>query len=283
MKILLVGSGGQVGSALAHALPSVGVLRALDRTALDILDPNAIRSALRDVRPDVIVNAAAYTAVDQAERESQLAMAVNAKAPGALAREARATGALLVHFSTDYVFDGQKPTPYVETDAATPLNVYGQSKLEGEREIVASGCRHFVFRTSWVYAAAGRNFLRSILAAARTQQELRVVDDQRGSPTASGAIAAAVAAILSDPELATKPSGLYHLCAAGDTTWYGFARAILAAKGIATPLVAIQSSDYPAAARRPRNSCLDCGLARSTFGVALRDWRQELTAVLADV
>ena len=197
-----------------------------------------------------------------------------------LAREARSINALLVHFSTDYVFDGEKPAPYVETDAPNPLSVYGRSKLEGERAIAASGCRHIIFRTSWVYAPGGRNFLHAILAAAKTTPELRVVNDQRGAPTASGAIAGAVAQVLAHPG---KANGLYHLSAGGETTWHGFAQAILEAKGLKNTVVAIRSDEYPVAARRPKNSLLDNSKIRAAFGIALPDWRQSLAAVLAAI
>jgi dTDP-4-dehydrorhamnose reductase len=283
LKILLTGSTGQVGSALRPALAPLGEVRAIDRQGLDLLDPQAIRRALAALKPDIIVNAAGYTAVDRAERDEDAAFAVNARAVQELARAAKSLGALLVHFSTDYVFDGEKPTPYVETDLPNPLSVYGSSKLEGERAIAASGCRHLVFRTSWVYAPRGRNFVHAILAAARAKPELRVVDDQRGAPTSSEAIANAVVQVLSSPGLEEKPGGIYHLSAAGATTWHGFATEILKAKGLGTPVAAIRSDQYPAAARRPKNSLLDNSRVRATFGVAMPDWRQSLAAVLAAI
>jgi dTDP-4-dehydrorhamnose reductase len=283
LRILLTGSNGQVGTVLAQALAPLGELRAFDRQSLDLRDLQSIRSTLAKIKPDVIVNAAAYTAVDRAESEKDVAFEVNFRAVQAIAREAAAINALLVHFSTDYVFDGEKSTPYVETDAPNPLSAYGSSKLEGERAIAASGCRHLIFRTSWVYGPAGRNFLRAILAAAKTRPELRVVDDQRGAPTTSMAIAGAVTQVLSSSGLSGKPSGIYHLSAAGDTTWHGFAAAILAGKGLATPVVAVRSDEYPAAARRPKNSLLDNSKIGATFDVALPDWRQGLAAVLAAI
>ncbi len=274
MRILLTGRGGQVGSALAGVLAPLGKVIAFDRKGLDLL---SIGDTLAKAKPDVIVNAAAYTAVDRAEREKDLAFAVNARAVEELAREAKALDALLVHFSTDYVFDGEKHSPYVETDAPNPLSVYGHSKLAGELAIAASGCRHLIFRTSWVYAPNGRNFVHAILAAAKTKSELRVVDDQRGAPTSSGAIAGAVAQVLANPG---KANGLYHLSAAGETTWHGFAQAILEAKGLKVPLIAIRSDEYPAAARRPKNSLLDNVKIFNAFGVALDDWRNGLAAVM---
>jgi dTDP-4-dehydrorhamnose reductase len=279
LRVLLTGRAGQVGSALERALAPLGELRAFDRAGFDLSDLESIGPKVRIEKPDVIVNTAAYTAVDRAEQEQQAAFDVNARAVAALARAASAAGALLVHFSTDYVFDGEKPGPYVESDATNPLNVYGRSKLEGERAIAASGCRHLVFRTSWVYAPAGRNFLRAIVEAARTRPELRVVDDQYGAPTSNLAIASAVARILAMPGFADK-SGLYHLTAGGETTFYGFAKAILEAKGIVTPLLPIPSSAYPTAARRPKNSRLSNAKLAATFGIALPDWREGLATVL---
>ncbi|MFY9316733.1 MAG: dTDP-4-dehydrorhamnose reductase [Burkholderiales bacterium] len=279
MRILLSGRRGQVGSALEHALAPLGELHAYDRAGFDLSDLDAIGSKIRIEKPDVIVNAAAYTAVDRAEQELQAAFDVNARAVAALARAAKAADALLVHFSTDYVFDGERAAPYVESDAPNPINVYGRSKLEGERAIAASGCRHLMFRTSWVYAPAGRNFLHAILAAAMTRPELRIVDDQHGAPTSSLDIAAAVARILAMPGLADQ-GGLYHLTAGGETTWHGFAKAILDAKGITTPVLAIPGSAYPTAARRPRNSRLSNAKLAAAFGVVLPDWREGLAAVL---
>jgi dTDP-4-dehydrorhamnose reductase len=280
LRILLTGRTGQVGSALERALAPLADLVAFDRKGLDL---QFIGNAISKAKPDIIVNAAAYTAVDRAEQERQLAFAVNAAAVGELASQAKAIGALLVHFSTDYVFDGEKATPYLETDAPNPLGVYGQSKLEGERAVAASGCRHFIFRTSWVYAPVGRNFMHAILAAAKSRPELRVVDDQHGAPTSSLAIAEAVAQILADPVPSSKASGLYHLSAGGETTWHGFAKAIFKAKGIGTPLTAIRSDEYPAAAQRPKNSRLDNSKTAATFNVALADWREGLSAVLRAV
>ena len=273
MRILLTGSKGQVGSALVPALAPLGEVSAFDRQGLDLLDLKSIGSKIQREKPDIIVNAAAYTAVDRAEQEKDLAFAVNFRAVKELAREAKAVDALLVQFSTDYVFDGEKPAPYVETDAPNPLSAYGRSKLEGERAIAASGCRHFIFRTSWVYAPGGRNFVNAILAAAKTRPELRVVDDQRGAPTSAAAIAEAVARILSDASLARKPSGIYHLSAAGETTWYGFAKEILADAGLDVRLRPVTTAEYGAAAPRPANSLLDNARLHATFGIALPDWR----------
>lgn len=272
MKILLTGRDGQVGSELARALAPLGEVAATTRAELDLSDADAIRRAMRQGKPQVVVNAAAYTAVDRAEGESGPAMQVNGVAPGVLAEEAKRLGALLVHFSTDYVFDGEKAAPYIEEDLPGPLNVYGATKLEGERRIAASGCRHLILRTSWVYGANGRNFLRAMLEAARSGRPVAVVDDQRGAPTASPAIAAAAVQCLGK-----GAEGLWHLSAAGETTWHGFAEAILRA-----PVRAISSAQYGARARRPRNSLLD-NAKLHRIGVALPDWRVQLDGVLRSV
>ena len=274
MRILLTGRNGQVGSALQRSLAPLGEVAAFDRKGFDLSRPNQLAKIIGDIRPAIIVNAAAYTAVDRAEQEKDIAFEVNFQGVKELAREAGSIDALLIHFSTDYVFDGEKRSPYVETDTPNPLSVYGQSKLEGERAIAASGCRHFVFRTSWVYAPGGRNFVHAILAAAKTSPELRVVNDQRGAPTSSAAIAGAIAGILSSPVVLKKPDGIYHLSAAGETTWYEFAREIVAQKGLRTPVIPVSSAEYVTAARRPKNSLLDNSKLRATFGISLADWRQ---------
>ena len=208
---------------------------------------------------------------------------MNFQAVKELAREAKSIDALLIHFSTDYVFDGEKPAPYVETDAPNPLSVYGRSKLEGERAVAASGCRHLIFRTSWVYGSAGRNFVSAILAAAKTKPGLRVVNDQRGAPTSSLAIAAAVARILSGASLRQKPGGIYHMSAAGGTTWYEFAKEILALNGLSTPVAPVSSAQYGAPARRPKNSLLDNTKLFRAFGAALPDWRRGLREVSSKI
>jgi dTDP-4-dehydrorhamnose reductase len=239
--------------------------------------------------PDVIVNAAAYTAVDRAESEPELARAINAIAPGVLAEEAARLDAVLVHYSTDYVFDGAKPAPYVESDPPSPLSVYGRTKLEGERAIGASGCRHLTLRTSWVYGARRQNFLLTMLRLAGERRSLRIVDDQIGAPTWCREIAQATASLLARPELAARSAdGLYHLTAAGATSWFGFARAIFESPEMArlrvTPpaLEAIPASAYPVAARRPANSRLDCGrLVRA--GIRLAPWDAALGRCLREV
>jgi dTDP-4-dehydrorhamnose reductase len=277
VRILLTGPTGQVGAALLDTLPGLGEVIAAGHARLDLASPDSIRKAVRDARPEVIVNAAAYTAVDKAESERDAAFAVNATAPGVLAEEAKMSGALLVHYSTDYVFDGTKPAPYVEEDTPNPINVYGASKLEGERVIAASGCRYLILRTSWVYGPRGKNFALTMLRLARERPELRVVDDQLGAPTSSLAIARATAQLL-------RPGahGLYHLAAAGQTSWCGFARAILKRAGVATPVIAIRTEDYPTPAKRPRNSRLDCSRLRADLGVSLGSWEEQLVEVIFD-
>ena len=274
MRILLTGATGQVGWELRKTLAPLGEVKAFDRFGLDLADTPPLVATVRALQPQVIVNAAAYTAVDKAETERDMAFAVNATAPRVLAEEAKRIGALLVHYSTDYVFDGSKSTPYVEDDAPDPINVYGASKLAGERAIVGTGCRHLILRTSWVYGPRGKNFYLTILRLAKERPELRIVDDQIGAPTSSLEIARATALLLRK-----DPQGLYHLSAAGETTWCGFARALLARAGISTSVVPIRTEDYPTPARRPRNSRLDCARLRAEFGVALAPWEQGLAEV----
>ena len=279
MKILLTGKDGMVGWELARALPALGEVAAFSRAELDLANPDQIVDRVRAVKPDVIVNAAAYTAVDKAETDQQQSMLVNAAGPGFLAAEAQARGALLVHYSTDYVFDGTKTNPYVETDPTNPLSVYGRSKLAGEQAIQAVGGRHLIFRTSWVYANRGRNFLLTMLKLGREKPVLRVVDDQRGAPTWAHDIAAATVAVLKhrNPE-----SGVYHMTAGGETTWCGFAREIFRLAGIQTPVEAITTAEYPTPARRPGNSVLANGQLASAFNVRLPVWRESLERCLAE-
>jgi dTDP-4-dehydrorhamnose reductase len=279
VKILLTGKDGQVGWELARLLPAIGEVAAFSRAELDLADPDRIVERVRTVKPDVIVNAAAYTAVDKAETDSEQAMLVNAAGPGFLAAEAQARGALLVHYSTDYVFDGTKTTPYVETDPTNPLSVYGQSKLAGERAIQAVGARHLILRTSWVYAARGRNFLLTMLKLGREKPALRVVDDQRGAPTWAQDIAATTVELLKRRDPA---SGIYHLTAGGETTWCGFAREIFRLAGIATPVEPITTADYPTPARRPAYSVLSNGKLARTFGLAMPEWRASLERCLGN-
>lgn len=296
IRVLVTGARGQVGAQVTRALAGRAEVAAHDRTSLDLAKPAGIAARIREARPDVIVNAAAYTAVDRAESEEDLARAVNAVAPGVLAEEALRAGALLVHFSTDYVFDGTLARPYVETDVPRPLNAYGRTKLAGEEAIAASGAPHVILRTSWVYGAEGRNFLRTMLGLAATRDELRVVEDQRGAPTSSVQLARATLDLFTrGDERAIAPadvarlkeaSGLYHASAAGETTWFGFAQAIFAARAAAdaafrTPrLVAIPTRDYPAPARRPANSVLSNAKLDAGLGVRLGDWRAGLAEIM---
>lgn len=279
MKILLTGRNGQVGFELERALAAVGQVDARDRTSLDIFYPDMIRQAVRQAKPDVIVNAAAYTAVDQAESEPDVAMEVNGVAPGVLGEEAKRLGALLVHYSTDYVFNGSQSAAYREEDVPDPLSAYGRSKLAGEHAVIASGCRHFIFRTSWVYGPRGRNFLLTILKAAREKSELRVVDDQFGAPTSSLSIAEATAHALK----MSSAEGLYHMTATGRTTWFGFAQAILRAAAIPTPVLPIRADQYPTKATRPANSMLDNSRLKQALGISLPDWKAQLEQVMARV
>jgi dTDP-4-dehydrorhamnose reductase len=252
VKILLTGRDGQVGFELESLLASLGGVDARDRAGLDIAYPDVIRAAVRQVKPELIVNAAAYTAVDKAESDVDAAMEANGVAPGVLAEEAKRSSALLVHFSTDYVFDGSKAGAYVEEDATNPLSVYGRSKLEGERRILASGCRHLILRTSWVYAPRGRNFFLTMAKKARAGEALRVVADQRGVPSEARFLAEATVALLGK-----KAEGVFHVVPGGETTWHGFAVAIVASLGLDNPVAAVASSEYPTPARRPANSVLD--------------------------
>ena len=285
MKILLTGCAGQLGRELKRSLACLGEVIACDRSQLDLARADPLRAALRSIAPAVIINAAAYTAVDKAEAEPGLADTSNSLAPGILAEEARRLDALLIHYSTDYVFDGSKATAYTEDDAPAPLSAYGRSKLGGERAIAAAGGRHLIFRTSWVYGLHGANFMKTMLRLARERNELRVVGDQVGAPTWSRHLADATSHVLARKEI---PYGLYHLAAAGETSWHGYAEAIFGEALRAgllenIPVVnRIASADFPLPAARPANSRLDCSRFRRDFGLALPDWRTGLIDCLAD-
>lgn len=297
MKLLVFGGTGQVGWELQRSLAPLGEVVAPDREGRrgyrgDLLQLEELARTVREVKPDVIVNAAAYTAVDRAESKPELARAINADAPALLAREARDGSALLVHYSTDYVFDGSGRRPWRPDDATGPLNVYGSTKLQGEVAIRESGCSYLVFRTSWVYSRRGSNFLRTFVRLARERDTLQVVDDQVGAPTGAELIADVTAHAIRRLRQSDAAGGIYHLTAAGETSWHGYARFILDCAELAgesslrlepDALGAVSSDAYPSAARRPRNSRLDCtGLERS-FNLRLPDWRNGVRRALTEM
>ena len=295
MKILLFGKNGQVGWELQRSLAPLAEVIALSSHSRDMCgdfrDPEGIARTVRKAAPDVIVNAAAYTAVDRAESEPALARTVNASAPGVLAREARSLGALLLHYSTDYVFDGGGRSPWRETDRPGPLNVYGRTKLEGEQAIVDSGCRHLIFRTSWVYGARGSNFAKTILRLAGERESLTVIDDQFGAPTGAELLADASAhalrMALEHPEL----DGLYHICPEGETHWHDYAVYVLSYarnSGVALKtgpeaVTRVATRNFPQAAARPLNSRLDTRKVRHAFGLVLPSWQNGVARMLAEI
>jgi dTDP-4-dehydrorhamnose reductase len=299
--ILLTGKTGQLGSELNRLLPKLGEVIAPERNELDLREPEKIRQTMRNAKPQLIVNAAAYTAVDAAETDQANALAVNAEGPRLLALEAKKLGAMLVHFSTDYVFDGSKKAPYVETDPVNPLNVYGKTKFAGEQAIRISGVPHLIFRTTWVYATQGRNFLLTILRLATEREELRIVNDQVGAPTCAWDVAVAATKVLTGVcdrnhvrFVFSEASGTYHMSAAGQTTWYDFANAILDNAGatlhdldwfaaaiqgrqlIARRVVPISTQESRSPTHRPAYSVLSNSRLLKTFGVALPDWHTQL-------
>ena len=300
--ILLTGRTGQVGSELLCLLPEIGEVVAPDRHELDLLNADSVRRTVSEIRPDLIVNAAAFTAVDAAETQEAEAHAINSVAPGVLAEEAKKICAAVVHYSTDYVFDGSKRTPYEEADTAVPMNVYGKTKLAGEQAVLGTGVPHLIFRTAWVYSTGGRNFLRTILRMATEKEELRVVCDQFGTPTWSRDIAEATVKILaqltsqgsSAANSFSRVSGIYHLTAAGETTWFDFAHAILEEAAHLSPtvewfdkatpgrsiitkqIIPITTPEYPTPAARPAFSVLSNSHLTRTFGVELSHWRAQL-------
>lgn len=280
MRILVLGRNGQVGAALTQSLQSLGELIALDRTQLDLANPEAIRTALRELQPQVIINAAAYTAVDAAESDQATAFQVNAIAPRVIAEESERLSATLIHYSTDYVFDGGKQGAWLEDDTTAPLSAYGHSKWAGEQAIADVGGSHLILRTSWVYGLQGKNFLLTMLKLAETRDELAIVDDQIGAPTWAVTIADATAAILRDagePAQLAALSGIYHLCAGGHTSWFGFAQAIFSHASVQKKpkLRPITTVEYPTPAKRPANSMLNTDKFRHTFG-DLPDWEDAL-------
>lgn len=289
MKILLLGANGQVGWELQRSLAALGDVTAHGRATADLADLDALRDVVRAAKADVIANAAAYTAVDKAESEPELAMLINATAVGLLAEEAKRSNALLIHYSTDYVFDGTKTAPYVETDVANPLSLYGRSKYAGEEAVRASGARHLIFRTSWVYAPRGHNFPRTMLKFARTRDELRVVDDQIGAPTSAELIADVTAQALH--RLSDDKLGTYHVTATGATSWHAYAQRLLqlaVARGYvlkSTPdrVKAIPTVDYPTPAKRIANSRLATDKVRAAFDLALPRWDAGLDRFLDEL
>jgi dTDP-4-dehydrorhamnose reductase len=304
LRLLITGCNGQVGWHLQRTLAPLGELLAIDIDQIDLTDLEAVSKTVREFAPQVVVNAAAYTAVDKAESEPDLARAINVAAPGRMAKECATLGALMVHYSTDYVYDGSKTEPYVESDATGPLGAYGRTKLDGDREIIASGSPYMILRTTWVYDIRGKNFLRTILRLAREKDELRVVGDQFGAPTWARMLAVCTAVVVARSlEHRTgngdwPESGLFHLTAGGRTSWAGFAQAIIddyeelrdpaAMPGeFAGPLKAsrvagIATDEYPLPAKRPQNSVLSNALIASRFGIVMPDWRQQLRLALQD-
>jgi dTDP-4-dehydrorhamnose reductase len=289
-RILVFGRSGQVGWELRHKLACLGQVTAVDYPEIDFTRPDSIREAVRAAQPAVIVNAAAYTAVDKAEAEPALAYAINAVAPGVLAEEGRRLGSILVHYSTDYVFDGTKQGAYLETDSPNPMNVYGKTKLAGDEAIESAGGDYLILRTSWVYGARGSNFLLTMLRLAKERAELRIVDDQTGAPTSSECIAQATADLLAQL-LAPQGgglqgrSGIYNLTNAGETTWFGFAKAFLSKPPevtgvIASDLIPITTAEFPRPAKRPANSRLSCRRVEEAFGVRMPHWEDALSMVL---
>lgn len=279
MRILVTGSSGQVGAHLARMLPQAGETVAYDRSALNVADFDALRTAIRDARPDVIVNAAAYTDVDRAETDT-LAHDINAVAPGIMAEEAKKLGALLVHYSTDYVFDGRAGRAYVETDATNPLQAYGRTKLEGERAVAAVGGSALVLRCAWIYDSRRRNFVLTMLRLAAERDELRVVNDQFGCPTWARAIADATRALIRHPK-AREASGIYHLAGPGRASRYEQAQAVLEAAARKPCLVPVSTAEFPLPAARPADTTLEARKLRDTFGIVMDDWRTQLRACLA--
>ena len=295
MKIMLTGANGQVGWELARSLMPLGEVTALDRTQCDLSRPETLPGIIRQIKPDVIVNAAAYTAVDKAEEEDGLATIINGTAVGVLAKEARKRKARLIHYSTDYVFDGTKAEPYTEDDIPNPINAYGRSKLAGEDAIKQVGGEYLIFRTSWVFANRGNNFIRTILRLAQERDELKVVGDQFGTPTSAELIADVTALVLyrisNMPILAEQISGTYHLTASGKTSWYDYSRLILETairhgcrlRLLPDKIAPITSAEYTLPAKRPECSHMDTYKIRSAFGLVLPSWQQQVERTIIDI
>lgn len=295
MKILLLGAGGQLGWELQRSLAPLGELHSLERGRGDLCgdlgDPGGLANTIRMLRPDIIVNAAAYTAVDRAESETALAEAVNTTGPAVLAEEAKALGAVLVHYSTDYVFDGSGHVPRSEDSPTRPLSVYGRTKLQGEDAIRQSGCRHLVLRTSWVHASRGANFAKTMLRLSKEKPELKVIDDQFGAPTGADLLADVTAHALTRHDLIDATHGTYHVTASGEVSWHGYARFVIGEALRRGAKLALQVSDihpiptsaYPTAAARPLNSRLDTTRFRSTFGLVLPPWQSGVERLVAEL
>ena len=295
MNILLFGKGGQVGWELQRSLSVLGTVTALDFDSTDhcgdFANPAGVADTVRALRPDVIVNAAAHTAVDKAESEPDLARALNAATPGAIAHEAAKLGAWMVHYSTDYVFDGSGDRPWIETDTPAPLSAYGRTKLEGEQLVAQSGAKHLILRTSWVYAARGGNFAKTMLRLAQERERLTVIDDQWGAPTGADLLADVTAHALRHLQQRPQDAGLYHCVASGETNWNQYAKYVLAqaqkasiaAKIVAKEVTPVPTSAFPTPAVRPRNSRLDTRKLQSTFGLKLPHWQQGVARMLAEI
>lgn len=295
MNILLLGKSGQVGWELQRSLAVLGRVTALDHDSTehcgDFANPEGVRETVRALRPDVIVNAAAHTAVDKAESEPEIARLLNATTPGVLAEEAARLGAWLVHYSTDYVFDGSGTRPWVETDAPAPLSVYGATKLEGEQRIQQTGCRHLILRTSWVYAARGGNFAKTMLRLGSERERLTVIDDQWGAPTGADLLADVTAHAVRHLQSRPGDGGLYHCVAGGETNWHSYAKYVLeharkaqpAIELKATEVAPVPTSAFPTPARRPHNSRLDTTRLQSTFGLVLPHWQQGVARMLTEI
>jgi len=292
-KILLIGKDGQVGWELQRSLATLGHLHAINSQDCNLKDTQKLRKIIVDFKPDFIVNAAAYTAVDKAESDVETAHAVNVIAPGVMAEEAYKSGAWLVHYSTDYVFDGTKEDAYREDDLASPLSVYGDTKLKGEQVIQYSGCKHLIFRTSWVFASRGNNFAKTMLRLAKERDQLKVVGDQHGAPTSAELIADVTALAIQRLQLERTEGfdGVYHLVAAGETTWHAYAQYVISyahKMGVslqcsAENVIAIPSSDYPVPAKRPMNSKLDTAKLRNAFAITLPEWQYHVARMLDEI
>jgi dTDP-4-dehydrorhamnose reductase len=290
MNIFLIGKNGQVGYELHRSLSCIGNIIALGRSELDLTDNGNIKAVIHDTKPDIIINAAAYTAVDKAETEQELAFQINAEAPKVIAEVASALNIPLIHYSTDYVYNGTGDEAWLESDETDPVNFYGETKRQGEIRIEQSGCDYLIFRTSWVYDARGHNFLNTMLRLAETKEELSIIDDQVGAPTYSRHIADATSSIISqsflDDDFWGKHKGIYHLVGDGETTWYGFAEAIFNLNNKAginkLKLNPIPTKDYPTPAKRPANSRLNTDKLYQHFNIKLPHWKQSLALVLAD-